>query len=190
LDRCLGNAAADRLLRYDDQDAAGALLDRQPVRRQDLVQNAPRLAGGGLGSDLHLRPHELAGEDDGQSLALQGKESFAERAALVIGGHGGSSERQCKEDLPTAEASRHRVILTPMPALSMVPDVVRAGGAPSPPRPSSPTSRPPTRGEEGDYKRRDFLCFFQPPLSRWVGVRWERGGRGSEGPALIRFPLP
>src|SRR6185295_2494171 len=26
------------------------------------------------------------------------------------------------------------------------------------------------------------FCFFQPPLSRGKGVRWERGGRGSEGP--------
>src|SRR5262245_33860315 len=33
-------------------------------------------------------------------------------------------------------------------------------------------------GEEGDC----FKKSCKPPLSRWAGVRWERGGRGSEGP--------
>ena len=33
-------------------------------------------------------------------------------------------------------------------------------------------------GEEGDGFA---FSFLKPPLSRWVGVRRERGGRGSEG---------
>src|SRR6185295_2030190 len=69
--------------RHDHQDARRALPRLEPERRQDLVQDPPRLAGGRLLLHPHLGPHQLAREDQGEARALEAAEDFRQKATRI-----------------------------------------------------------------------------------------------------------
>src|SRR6185295_17269650 len=77
---------------------------------------------------------------------------------------------------------RRRWIWSPIPPAAATPAAAAPAG-PSPPRPSSPASHPPTRGEEGDYKSKNwfFLLFPTPSLPGDGSAAGERGQGGVRG---------